>query len=148
MARTLLPRRSVLAGLGVGALALTVPHVSAFAAAPSADDDPTAVLDWNATAADTVVVDAGKGNAEAYLWWGFTQAAVYNAVNGITRRYELYRWDVRGPRPASPQAAAVAAAHRILQTYFGNLPAARARLTSAYEASLAKIPDGPARQQG
>ena len=40
------------------------------------------------------------------MWFGFAQAAVYNAVNGITRRYELYKWDVDGPPGASPQAAA------------------------------------------
>src|SRR5262245_15005048 len=144
MARARLPRRSVLVGLGAGALALTTAPVGVLASAPSVDDDPTPLLDWNATAADTIVVDAGKANAEAYLWLALTQTAVHNAVNGITRRFELYRWNARGPRAASPQAAAVAAAHRILQTYFGNLPAAQARLASAYDASLATIPDGPA----
>ena len=38
-----------------------------------------------------IVVDAGKANAEAFLWYAFEQAAVYNAVNGITGRYELYK---------------------------------------------------------
>ena len=106
------------------------------------------ITDWNATAVATIVTDAGKANAEAFLWFGFAQAAVYNAVNGITRRYELYKWDVDGPPGASPQAAAAAAANRVLLTYFGHLPAARARLADAYAASLAKVADGAAKQQG
>jgi hypothetical protein len=114
-------------------------------AASSADADPTVVTDWNATAVDTIVVDAGKANAEAFVWYGFTQAAVYNAVVGITRRYELYDWNVRGPRSASPEAAAAAAAHRLLLHYF---PASQARLDAALAASLAGVADGPAEQKG
>ena len=33
---------------------------------------------------DTGITDAGKANAEGFLWYAFTQAAVYNAVVGIT----------------------------------------------------------------
>jgi hypothetical protein len=149
MVRARISRRVALAGLGAGALALATPPISGVAAARSASDaDPAVIADWNATAVDTIVTDAGKANAETNIWFAFTQAAVYNAVVGITRRYELYQWDARGPRRASPQAAAAAAAHRVLLTYFGNLPAAQARLTGAYAASLARIPDGPAKQQG
>src|SRR5829696_6319579 len=144
-------RRAQLAGLGgAAALALAAPRglVAAAAAAADSGADPAVITDWNATAVDTIVTDAGKGNAEGYLWFGFAQAAVYNAVNGITRRYELYKWDVDGPPTASPQAAAAAAAHRVLLAYFGHLPAARARLGDAYAASLAEVADGAPKQQG
>jgi hypothetical protein len=47
---------------------------------------------------------------------------VYNAVVGITGEYELYKWNARAPKGASPQAAAAVAAHRILMTYFGANP--------------------------
>jgi hypothetical protein len=114
-------------------------------AAASVDVDPAVITDWNATAVATIVIDAGKANAEAFMWYGFEQAAVYNAVVGITRRYELYDWNVRGPRAASPEAAAAAAAHRLLLHYF---PASQARLDAALEASLAKISDGSAEKQG
>jgi hypothetical protein len=93
----------------------------------------------------TIVTDAGKGNAEGIFWYAFVQAAVYNAVQGITHRYELYKWDVRGPRAASPEAAAATAAYRVLMYYF---PASAARLNAAYAASLGKIPDGTAKSQG
>jgi hypothetical protein len=112
-------------------------------AAPAAD--PAVITAWNETAVATIVTDAGKANAEAFLWYAYEQAAVYNAVVGITGRYELYKWNVRGPKKASPEAAAAAAAHRVLLTYF---PASEERLSAAYAASLAQVPDGQAKQQG
>jgi len=107
--------------------------------------DPAVITDWNATMVATIITDAGKGNAEGLLWYSFVQAAVYNAVVGITHRYELYEWNVRGPRAASPEAAAAAAAHGVLLNYF---PASATRLNTAYDASLAKVPDGSAKDQG
>jgi hypothetical protein len=107
--------------------------------------DPAVIRDWNATMVATIVTDAGKGNAEGIFWYSFASTAVYNAVQGITHRYELYKWNVRGPRAASPEAAAAAAAHRVLLTYF---PASATRLNDAYAASLGRIPDGPAKDQG
>ena len=107
--------------------------------------DPKVISDWNAVAFDTIVVDAGKANAEGFMWFAFEQAAVYNAVVGITRQYELYNWSARGPRGASPQAAAAVAAHDVLLEYF---PASQSRLDTALTASLAEIPDGPTKMQG
>jgi len=49
------------------------------------------------------------------------------------------------PHPSSTQAAAVAAAHRVLVTYF---PYAQTTLDAAYAASLAQIPDGKAKTNG
>ena len=118
-------------------------RAAALRSAPAAD--PAVITAWNETAVATIVTDAGKANAEAFLWYAYEQAAVYNAVVGITGRYELYKWDVRGPRRASPEAAAAAAAHRVLLTYF---PASEERLSAAYAASLAQVPDGHAKQQG
>ena len=57
-----------------------VPSTTATAAAA----DPTVITDWNATAVATIAVDAGKANAEAFMWFAYEQAAVYNAVVGIT----------------------------------------------------------------
>ena len=130
------------------ALALLATSVGSSEASGSpiqAADDPKVISDWNAIAFDTIVVDAGKANAEAFMWFAFEQAAVYNAVVGITGRYELYNWNDRGPRGASPQAAAAVAAHDVLLEYF---PASQSRLDTALAASLAEIPDGPAKNQG
>ena len=56
------------------------------------------------------------------MWFGFVQAAVYNAVEGITGDYDLYNWNAKAPKGASPQAAAAVAAHRVLMNYFGDSP--------------------------
>ena len=140
-------RRRVLAAtlVVVALLSTSVGSIEASGSPPPAAADPKVVSDWNATAFDTIIVDAGKANAEAFMWFAFEQAAVYNAVVGITRRYELYNWDRRGPRRASPQAAAAVAAHDVLVEYF---PASQARLDTALTASLAEIPDGRAKDQG
>ena len=114
-------------------------------AAPAQAADPQVISDWNLVAFNTIVVDAGKANAEAFMWFAFEQAAVYNAVVGITREYELYNWKAHGPRRASPQAAAAVAAHDVLLEYF---PASQTRLDTALTASLAAIPDGPKKMQG
>jgi hypothetical protein len=75
----------------------------------------------------------------------FVHAAVYDAVVGVEGRYEPYRFHAHAPRRTSAQAAAVAAAHKILVTYS---PYAQATLDAAYAASLAQIPDGKAKSRG
>jgi len=156
----LVSRRSFLAGLG-GATALALVPTSAsraaalalastsasraVAAQPAAD--PSVINDWNATAVG-VITDAGRANAEAFLPLAFAQAAVYNAVMGITGRYELYRSDARFDPMASPQAAAAAAAHRVLTTYFSDVPAAATRLADAYAASVGALPNDPSTTAG
>jgi hypothetical protein len=123
----------------------SVGSVGASGSPPRGAADPQVISDWNAVAFDTIIVDAGKMNAEAFMWFAFEQAAVYNAVVGITRQYELYNWNSRGPRSASPQAAAAVAAHDVLLEYF---PASQGRLDTALAASLADVPDGPQKDQG
>ncbi|MFJ9030240.1 vanadium-dependent haloperoxidase [Streptomyces sp. NPDC102274] len=112
---------------------------------PSAD--PAAVRDWNAIATDTISANVGatRPSGQAAIWHGFVSAAVYNAVVGIQGGYAPYKWRLRGPADASPEAAAVTAAHRVLLTYF---PASRTPLDAAYADSLAGIPDGSAKRQG
>jgi hypothetical protein len=66
-------------------------------------------------------------------------------VIGITRKYEPYLGTVTAPDGASPEAAAVTAAHKVLVTYFA--PKASA-LDAAYQASLGTIPDGQAKSDG
>ncbi|MEX2971620.1 vanadium-dependent haloperoxidase [Streptomyces sp. C184] len=109
--------------------------------------DPAAVRDWNAIATDTISTNLGptRPSGQAVVWHGFVSAAVYNAVVGIQGRYAPYKWRARGPSTASPEAAAVTAAHHVLVAYF---PASRTPLDAAYADSLARIPDGTAKTQG
>jgi hypothetical protein len=142
------PDRRRIMGAGLLSAALLAASLSGTAAGTAsarAAADPAVITFWNAVAVDVVVVDAGKANAEAFLWWGFTHAAVYNAVVGITGRYEPYKWDPDAPEVASPEAAAATAAYRVLLEYF---PASEAKLTTAYDTSLDGIPDGDPKEGG
>jgi hypothetical protein len=116
------------------------------AAQPTADAN--VLNDWSDTAISVVFTDAMAGAAEGFLYLGFVQAAVYNAVVGITGRYSLYQSNPSPAPTASPQAAAAVAAHRVLMTYFGHVPAAVTRLTDADAASIGAGPYDPATTQG
>ena len=136
------PRRAIWRAAPVLMLILTMLLAPGGAAAhrPSAGSNPAVIGTWNQIAVGTIPV-----NPAAYLNYSFVHLAMYNAVNGITREYELYQWHSKGPRGASPEAAAAAAAHRILVKYF---PAATATLDTALATSLAAIPDGWRENQG
>ncbi|WP_326628655.1 MULTISPECIES: vanadium-dependent haloperoxidase [unclassified Streptomyces] len=112
---------------------------------PSAD--PAAIRDWNAIATETISANLGptRPSGQVAVWHGFVSAAVYNAVVGIQGNYAPYKWRESGPATASPEASAVTAAHHILLALF---PASQAQLDTAYAASLAEIPSGPAKDQG
>ncbi|MBG0852524.1 vanadium-dependent haloperoxidase [Streptomyces spinoverrucosus] len=142
-----LRRRTLVVGLTALTLgATTAATVAAPDRAPTAPAPKAQVLlDWNEIAVATINGDAKRHAAEQNVWHGFVSAAVYNAVVGIEGRYAPYKWDVRGPREASAEAAAAAAAHRVLLTYF---PKSKARLDAAYTESLKKIPDGQAEKLG
>ncbi|MGV9450409.1 vanadium-dependent haloperoxidase [Streptomyces sp. NPDC003635] len=137
-------RRTLLVGLSALTLGAALPHAPAREATPPVPDAEV-ITDWNRTAVEVVSGDAQRPAAEPFVWYGFVSAAVYNAVVGIEGRYTPYKWDVRGPRHASSEAAAAAAARRVLLTYFPN---SGARIEAAYTASLAKIPDGSAEEEG
>ena len=115
------------------------------AAASTAIEDPSVISEWNALAVSTLGSDTTKLPPETFLYLGFVQAAVYDAVVGVHGRYAPYRFDAHAPDGTSAQAAAVAAAHKVLVTYSPN---AQATLDAAYAASLAQIPDGGPKTRG
>ena len=145
-------------------IALAAAGILLVAAVPAAKADPPvgaanpAVINtWNSIAVTTITAPspngAGKANAEAFLWFGFVHAAVYNAVQGITGEYELYKWNAKAPKGASPEAAAAVAAHGVLMEYFGTgdfpqSPTIAANLDAALATSLGQIPDGASKDQG
>jgi hypothetical protein len=106
------------------------------------------VLDWNATAVAAMLAQTPAPNPfQQARFMAITQLAVFEAVNATTGRYEPYLGTVDAPEGASTEAAAVAAAYRVLATYF-TAPASAAILDAAHTASLAAIPDGPAKDDG
>ncbi|HZW44550.1 MAG TPA: vanadium-dependent haloperoxidase [Dermatophilaceae bacterium] len=104
-----------------------------------------AVVEWNAVASQVVGTDTALPAPLMSVGMSYVQSAVYNAVAGIEGGRPLYRWNVRGPRCASSDAAAASSARAVLLHYF---PGSAARVDSAYDAALAAIPAGPARVDG
>src|SRR3989442_14852323 len=101
------------------------------------------VLDWNAIAVSTLISQGQNPFAQA-RFMAITQLAVFEAVNAIRGDYKPYLGTVVAPVGASADAAAVAAAYRVLKNYFPLAP----NLDPAHAASLALIPDGPAKSGG
>ena len=139
--------RGLVAGATLMLMAGLIGGPSPMASATASDlpGDAKVISDWNAIAISTLAGDPTKAPQEGFLYVGFVQAAVYNAVVGIDGRYAPYRFHAHAPRRASAQAAAAAAAHRVLATYS---PYATASLDAAYATSLAAVPDGSAKTDG
>src|SRR5688500_8055714 len=74
-----------------------------------------------------------------------TQVAVFEAVNAIVGDYEPYLGNIRASRDASPEAAAISAAHRVLTALN---PGSAAKLDALQANSLGKIGEGNAKRAG
>src|SRR5437588_5914912 len=123
--------------LRCAAMMLAIPLASAQPSASRAD----AVTDWNAIMQATVSTPPTNPFFQA-RWGAIVQLAVFEAVNSVTGDYEPYLGTIAAPPWASPDAAAVAAAHRTLVTLRpGSAPA----LNALRVQFLAAIPDGPAK---
>jgi hypothetical protein len=109
--------------------------------------DPAVITAWDDIAVRTIAVEGAKPPPVTQLYLGFMSTAVYDAVVSIEGGYAPYagRVDVHGRRHASSQAAAATAAYRILSFYF---PASAVALASDYQAWLAAIPGGRAKDAG
>ena len=103
-----------------------------------------AVLDWNLIAVNTAITNGQSPYAQA-RYAAIVQLAVFEAVNTITGDYRPYLGSIVAPHGASPDAAAIQAAYRVLSTYF---PASASTLDTARANSLASIPDGQAKNDG
>jgi hypothetical protein len=100
------------------------------------------VLEWNSI---MVTTTASQNPFFQARFAAITQLAVFEAVNAIDKDFEPYLGTITAPSGASPEAAAVAAAHAVLWNYF---PGDASALDAAYAASLARIPDGSAKRDG
>src|SRR3954447_8367625 len=106
----------------------------ALAGAVRADE----VTDWH----EHMLVALGKAGANSQVGSrdaALVSAAVFDAVNGVERRYEPIHVPAAAPRGASKRAAAVQAAYVVLLARF---PAQAGDLNAKRAASLAAIGDG------
>ncbi len=130
----------------ISILSTTFPPTQAQATAmrtPGARFTSDAVVrEWNEIAFTTI---PAQPPFPATRFMTVAQLAVFEAVNAITGKYDPYLGTISALPEASPEAAAVMAAHGVLVAYF---PAQAAVLNQRRDASLASIPNGQAKTDG
>lgn len=99
------------------------------------------VTDWYATALAVTAANQ-PGGVFVPRNLAIVHLAIHDAVNAVDRRYEPYAVDVKAPPGTLLDAAAAGAAHGALVSLY---PLQKPLLDSALKASLAKLPDGPAK---
>src|SRR5262245_12793150 len=103
-----------------------------------------AVTEWNEIAVATAAAGKHGGN-DASRVTALVHAAIFDAVNSVEARYTPYKSRVSAAAGASPEAAAVAAAHAALA---GLYPDQKGVLDQALAKSLGRIADGTAKTDG
>jgi hypothetical protein len=96
------------------------------------------VVEWNGIASTTIVTNGKEASVASGVWFAYVHLAVFDAVNAIDHRFHPYVFSADAPPGANIDAAAIAAAHRILVNYF---PSQEASLDAQYVLSLAVISD-------
>jgi hypothetical protein len=124
--------------------AMTLAIVASLACAPTlrAAD---AVPEWSLIAQNSVVAVGKKFPGEAAVYMGIVHAAMYDAAVAVSGGYRPYHVSPVVPPGASLDAAVATAAHHILLELF---PDQQVALDQAYEASLARIPEGQPKADG
>jgi hypothetical protein len=126
------------------ALALTSASLTLVrAAAPAANP----VIDWNRTLL-VIVRTPGAQPPTIHTTRSFAilHAAIFDAVNSISRAYNPYLTQIEGAPPsASKEAAAAAAAHDVLANLY---PSFQSLLDAQLEQSLASVADEVAKAEG
>src|ERR1700761_8991815 len=114
--------------------------------AAKSSTQPDQVIQWNQEL-QRVLVAPGAQPASIHptRTLAITQITVYDAVNGILRGGEPLVVDAHGPRGASPDAAAAAAAHTALDAL---LPTQQPAIDSFFQASLAQLGSGERVERG
>ncbi|HVH57191.1 MAG TPA: vanadium-dependent haloperoxidase [Vicinamibacterales bacterium] len=118
------------------ALIVTAAVMAGWSLVPRALYVEDAVLAWNQIAI-TATVMANQGPLPQSRSMTIVQVAVHDAVNGISGRHDTYLTHGPAPAGASPEAAAIAAAHRVLVTLFPAQAPGPLGLDAARVASLA-----------
>jgi hypothetical protein len=105
-----------------------------------------AVLEWNEQALNATRLARHPPPLSSFYFATF-HAAIFDAVNGITRTHQ--GWLVNEPAPAgvNMDAAIAGAAHTVMVSLWSATSNPR-NLQASYEKALAAIPDGPGKTAG
>ncbi|MCU0588988.1 MAG: multicopper oxidase domain-containing protein [Syntrophobacteraceae bacterium] len=142
---------------GVGAADMAMPGAAPrYFSHPNYANSPlpgNAVSEWNAIAQDILqptpmpgmpMPMGGVSMSAAFVYLSYMQAAVYNSLVAIEGGYTPYNSTLTADPNASRDAAVAAAAYGVLKNFFPEDPT----LDGKYAASLAVIPDSPAKTEG
>ena len=126
--------------VGVVGLALLVPAPVQTAQLSSESSAPSSaavnqVLEWNQIFIDTLIA-TNTANSSSQRLGAIVHTAVFDAYNGIERRYTPIFVHSTNPHRASRRAAVVAAAHTAL---VGLFPSRKPALDASYATSLAAL---------
>ena len=124
------PRRSIALACLVAVIVLGSSEVNT---ARSRSSERNEVLDWNQVFIDTLIA-TGTPNSSSQRLGAIVHTAIFDAVNGIERRYTPLFVHDTAPDGASRRAAVSAAAHSALVALF---PTRKPQLDDIYEAFLA-----------
>lgn len=110
------------------------------------------IIDWNNVTAQAIrndislpVVQQQAGPGFSSRNYAMVHAAMYDAVNSVSRTHEAFRYDTVAAPGTSQEAAAVQAAYRVLVDLY---PTQQAMLDMARDDSLSAIPDSPSKTAG
>jgi hypothetical protein len=107
---------------------------------------PDQVIQWNQELQKVLVApNAQPASIHPTRTLAITQIAVYDAVNGILGGGEPFLVDRHGPRSASADAAAAAAAHTALDAL---LPSQQPAIDAFFQSSIAQIGSGEHVERG
>jgi len=101
-------------------------------------------MDWNNVLLDTIRATGGPPCPIARAA-AMVHVAIYDAVNSIERAHEPFMASFPASPDTSREAAAAAAAHRVLASLFSTRAAI---FDAALASSLATVPDGPPKTDG
>lgn len=116
----------------------------AFAAPVFAAVNP--VLYWNEQALNATRLARNPPPMSAFFYATY-HAAIFDAVNGITRTHQGWLVNEAAPAGVNQDAVIAGAAHTVMVSLWSATSNPR-NLQVAYEKALAEIPDGPAKTDG
>jgi hypothetical protein len=139
-------RRLIIATTGIAIFAAVAAGIGSPGSAAKTSGSPQdQVLEWNQIFVDTLIA-TNTANSSSQRLGAIVHSAIFDAYNGIERRYEpifVQNVDDNGesvvPPGASRRAAVIAAAYTAL---VGLFPSRVGPLTDSYAASLAALNDG------
>ena len=143
--------RQLFAGIALA----TAVNLAQAPASSAATDNPDQVLEWNQIFIDTLIA-TNTPNSSSQRLGAIVHTAIFDAYNGIERRYTPIFVHSSPPRGASRRAAVIAAAYTALIGLFppDRFPLQRAELDASYATSLAALSDdededgGQSRERG